>query len=234
MALPDSEPTVRLGYWDIRGYAEPIRLMLHYKNIAYEFETFEMDSRGELHPDWQMKKSKLDIPFPNLPYYIDEDVSLSQTSAIIRYLARKHDLGGRTDEEEAEIDAAAEAIKTELHFFLLMTCYSDQFEILKQISLAQAKDVFQRFEKLLSKEGKHWLFGDRITYPDFHLWSMLDSYLILDPTVLDGMGKLQNYKAMFEQVPAVKEYISRKEFNRYQICHTNGVFCGDGKPPTYN
>lgn len=39
-----------------------------------------------------------------LPYYIDGSAKVTQSNAILRYVARKHDLLGRTDEERVRVD----------------------------------------------------------------------------------------------------------------------------------
>ena len=44
--------------------------------------------------------------FSQLPFYIDDDVKLTESNAILRYLARKHDLAGSSEEEWQRIDIA--------------------------------------------------------------------------------------------------------------------------------
>ena len=44
------------------------------------------------------------MSFPNLPWYIDEKVKLTQSNAILRYIRRKYNLYGKNDEEASEID----------------------------------------------------------------------------------------------------------------------------------
>ena len=41
------------------------------------------------------------LDFPNLPYYMEGDLKLTQSNAILRHLARKHDLMGQTSAERA-------------------------------------------------------------------------------------------------------------------------------------
>ena len=225
-----SEPEIRLGYWDIRGLVEPIRMILYHKRIPYKFETFPMDERGKLHPAWHEGKLELGLDFPNLPYYIDKDIQIAQSGAILKYVAKKYGMGAENSLEEAKMNEVADLIKLELHYFFFLTCYSrDQFETMKQVSIPQATGVFKQLDQFL--EEKTWLFGDRLTYPDFHLWSMMDAYLILEPTVMDGCERLQKYKERFEEIPSVKEYTSRAEFNKYQLCHPIAAFGGSGKPP---
>jgi len=64
-----------LGYWNIRGYAEAIRLMLEYLDVPYEDKRYEFGSTPEtLYCSWLQDKQKLGLDFPNLPYFIDDDV----------------------------------------------------------------------------------------------------------------------------------------------------------------
>lgn len=72
-----------LGYWDIRGRAEPIRCMLHY--VGQEFD--EIRYKGAPTPDdedakqwFAVDKPKIaqSAPFPNIPYYKEGDRVMTQ------------------------------------------------------------------------------------------------------------------------------------------------------------
>ncbi|GIX96608.1 glutathione S-transferase Mu 1 [Caerostris darwini] len=76
-----------LGYWDLRGLAEPIRYLLHYVKVDFEDKRYQFTQDG-----WQKDKFALGLDFPNLPYYMEGDVKLTQSTAILRHLARKHGL----------------------------------------------------------------------------------------------------------------------------------------------
>ncbi|OWA54739.1 putative Glutathione S-transferase 2 [Hypsibius exemplaris] len=52
----------------------------------------------------EIGSNQLGLPFPNLPYLIDGNVKLTQSGAIIRYLARKHNLIGTTEDEQRQQD----------------------------------------------------------------------------------------------------------------------------------
>ena len=67
-----------------------------YENVTYTFD--QMD-------DWFGKdKKNLGLDFPNLPYYIDGELKLTQSMAIVRHLGRKHDLYGKSINESSTID----------------------------------------------------------------------------------------------------------------------------------
>ena len=44
----------------------------------------------EMRKDFRDKKDSLEMDFPNLPYYIDGDLKISETLAIHKYIADKH------------------------------------------------------------------------------------------------------------------------------------------------
>ncbi|KAM7538938.1 hypothetical protein Aperf_G00000053410 [Anoplocephala perfoliata] len=75
-----------LGYWNIRGLAEQYRLLLHYLGVEYEEKLYEP---GLLRI---FISFELGLAFPNLPYYIDGDFKLMQSSAILEYIADAYDM----------------------------------------------------------------------------------------------------------------------------------------------
>nr|ABL09303.1 allergen Aca s 8 [Acarus siro] len=130
-----SKPT--LGYWDIRGLGAPIRYLLTYAGIDFE------DKRYSDPNEWFGKdKPSLGLDFPNLPYYIDGSVKLTQTQAILRYIARKANLDGATEAEKIAISLVEQQVQDlnigEKPFVAGSNIsYADfwQYEYLKKISV---------------------------------------------------------------------------------------------------
>ena len=50
------------------------------------------------------EKFTLGLEFPNLPYWIEGDLKLTQSVAILRHVARKANLFGKSDIEQAKLD----------------------------------------------------------------------------------------------------------------------------------
>ncbi|XP_038958865.1 glutathione S-transferase Mu 4 isoform X4 [Rattus norvegicus] len=116
-----------LGYWDIRGLAHAIRLLLEYTDSSYEEKRYTMgDAPDYDRSQWLSEKFKLGLDFPNLPYLIDGSHKVTQSNAILRYLGRKHNLCGETEEERIRVDVLEnQAMDTRLQ--LAMVCYSPNF-----------------------------------------------------------------------------------------------------------
>lgn len=86
----------KLGYWGVRGLGQFLRNLLVYKGVQFEDRQYKFGTAPDFdRSDWLKEKFNLGLPFPNLPYYIDGDVKLTQSLAILRYLGRKHDLAAR-------------------------------------------------------------------------------------------------------------------------------------------
>ena len=86
-----------------------VRMLLHYTNTKYEDTVYSIKNVNE----WQAAKANnaWDLDFPNLPYYIDGNVKLTQSNAILRHIGRQHSLYGSNDDQSSEIDMLLDTIK---------------------------------------------------------------------------------------------------------------------------
>ena len=95
-----------LGYWDIRGLGEPIR-MLHVLLALPLEEKLYADPRA-----WAHDRALLETPFANLPYYTDSSGTYCETGAILAHVCRAH--GTPLSQETRECQQA---------FFFLLSCH---------------------------------------------------------------------------------------------------------------
>ena len=64
--------------------------MLFYIGVKFEETIYRCGPAPEYSRDeWFYQKPNMGMPFPNLPYLIDEGVKLSETVAIMRYICAK-------------------------------------------------------------------------------------------------------------------------------------------------
>ncbi|VDP68712.1 unnamed protein product [Echinostoma caproni] len=143
-----------LGYWLLRGRAQPIRLFLEYLEEPYEEKRY---GQGDV-AEWQAEKTSINLDFPNLPYYIDGDFCITQSMAIIRYLADKHNLLGNDPKERAYITMLEGAVN-DLRSAIATMAYSAQMEKEKASLVEKMPDCLKKFEKYL--ESKPFLMGDK-------------------------------------------------------------------------
>ena len=90
--------------------AQAIRLLLEFTGTEFEDRKLTMEGAPTYSKAcWTDIKDKLGLDFPNLPYFIDGDVKITQSTAILRYIARKHGLCGESVEEKACVDIMADS-----------------------------------------------------------------------------------------------------------------------------
>ncbi|XP_042206615.1 glutathione S-transferase Mu 1-like [Homarus americanus] len=209
-----------LGYWKTRCYAQPIRLLLKYLGIPFE------DLRYEVGPPptydktcWFSVKYNLGFDFPNLPYYIDGDVKITQTVAILRYIARQHDMCGRTEQEQIRVDMI---VNQAMDFSLALTdvCYY-HFER-KDEFLAGLPTTIKQFSDFLGE--KPWFAGDTLTMADFMMYEFLDQHLVLDSGCLRGATNLQLFMQRFKDLPPIQQYMASPEFMHSPLFNKYAIF----------
>ncbi|KAM7539091.1 hypothetical protein Aperf_G00000056482 [Anoplocephala perfoliata] len=199
-----------LGYWDIRGYTEPIRLLLHYLGVEFKEKLYTFGPAPDFDRSmWFSEKFKLGLDFPNLPYYIDDDIKLTQSSAILKYIADAHDMIPNCKKQCAVLHMLQDAI-VDLRFSYRGVCYDPDFDSRKGPFLKGLPDSLKVFEEYLG--DKAWLTGDKINYPDFTLCDLLSQLERFEPSCLGEFPKLKAYLARFESLPTIKAYMASKEF----------------------
>uniref|UniRef100_A0A672UXA4 Glutathione S-transferase n=1 Tax=Strigops habroptila TaxID=2489341 RepID=A0A672UXA4_STRHB len=230
-----------LGYWDIRGLAHAIRLLLEYTETPYEDKLY---SCGEA-PDydksqWINEKEKLGLDFPNLPYFIDGNVKLTQSNAILRYIARKHNMCGETEEEMLRLDMLENHIM-DFRMSLVMVCYNPDFEKLKPGYLEQLPGKLKLFSNFLG--DRKWFVGEKVplgprrvamgagggglsslcphcpqlTFVDFLMFDVLDQNRIFEPKCLEPFKNLKDFMDRFGALEKVAAYMKSSRFLKMAI-----------------
>ena len=202
--------SVILGYWNIRGLAQPIRLLLKYSGTDFDDKRYTQgDGPDFSREEWTSVKSTLGLDFPNLPYLIDGDLKITQCNSILAYIGRKNKLGGNTESEMATVDMLANVIMDFRGGFVKL-CYNSNMESMKKDYITKARNHMKAFSDYLGE--RNWITGAEITYADFHLYEMLDQHKLLEASLFDGLDNLKAYMQRFESLPAIKEYMSSAEF----------------------
>jgi glutathione S-transferase len=71
----------RILYFDIRGRAEPLRLLLEDVGVEYPDQQVTLE---------QWPETRATIPFGRMPVYSEGDLEIAESFAIMHYLGRKH------------------------------------------------------------------------------------------------------------------------------------------------
>jgi len=195
---------VKLGYWAIRGLASPIRYLLEYAEADYE------ETRYTAYADWTKVKFEMGYDFPNLPWLEDGDVKISQSGAILRYLAEKHGLhadGGA--KERAEMEMLAFEVM-DFHMAYARVVYNQDFENMKEGLFTKQKEKMEQFQKYLGE--KKFFGGETPKFVDFHAYEIMAIHMILFPELKEKLPKIAAFLERFEALPKIKAYMESPKF----------------------
>ncbi|BHF70892.1 Glutathione S-transferase Mu 3 [Sparganum proliferum] len=202
---------IQLGYWGIRGLAQPIRLLLEYVGEDYQEKRF---GKGDMEK-WKEMKYTLGIGFPN-------------SSVILRYLGEKHGLGGKGAKEQAEIAMAEAAIK-DLRIAFSRIAYSPNYEEERPGFMPKFEKGIEDISSYLG--SKKWLVGDNITYADFVLYENLCAFRFFEPSGFEKYLNLREYIERFEALPKIKQYMNSERFIYWPLNGWMASFGGGDAPP---
>lgn len=199
---------MQLAYWPIKGLVEPIRYLLAYVKQDYEEINFA---------DWDEyigRRQPFDLSFANLPFIVDGHVKLTESKAIMQYIAAKHDasLLGSTDKDRVQVrvlmGAMADVVKAYSDNIIKKTGQKAGIEA----SLEKYKTV-EKLELLSKYLGDKDYFNGYITVNDFEwacivyrVWAYSRTFDLTSP-----IEKFPNLIAHVEKIkglPGIKEYLT--------------------------
>ena len=166
---------LKLGYWKMRGLAQPIRYLLEYTEHPYDEVAYEQGNAPDFSvAEWTKDKGNLGLDFPSLPYLLDmndgKEVRLTDTYTIMQYLAEKYapELLGGSAEKSAELDMVYAQLK-DVKQSITGPCYvgSDRKTLVEQ-----SKSKMKPLVDYLGK--KEYLFGEELTFLDFYMLELCD------------------------------------------------------------
>ena len=167
---------VKLHYFPGRGRAETTRWMLAINHIKFENVPIET-------PEMLLAlRASGKLPFDQMPLLEIEEQNLSQSSAMIRYLARSGEYYGSTEQDAVWCDMIAGAVAD-----FAETSLQAAFQPSKEVAVKALQERFNkfgpRFESRLSRNGL--CAGGKLTFADVLLAEAVNSYLEWIPDILN-------------------------------------------------
>eukprot|EP01116_Phalansterium_solitarium_P018241 TRINITY_DN476_c0_g2_i1.p1 TRINITY_DN476_c0_g2~~TRINITY_DN476_c0_g2_i1.p1 ORF type:complete len:223 (-),score=65.98 TRINITY_DN476_c0_g2_i1:194-823(-) len=164
---------VRLTYFNGRGLAEDVRLVLAYAGVEYEDIRIEKTGDKFLLDD-ALKQSGA-LVFGQVPLLEYHGLKLVQSMAICRFLARTYDLYGATVEESALIDVVVEGANDLRGKWYTMNSAKEHKEPIDAEFYEKTLPLWLgHFEKLLAASGTGYFVGSKITFADIAAFNVFD------------------------------------------------------------
>jgi len=197
----NEDSTPLLTYFDIRGRAEVIRLILEEAAAPYR-------ERRVQEQEWAAVKPTM--PFGQMPLYQEGELLIPQSHAIYRYLARKHDLYGQHEAERVRCDIVEEVFvdaQNALGGFYWSPKFAEQRAEFERTRLPE---LLARLERLLAdnESGHGFWVGRGLTYVDFCAWHFLDYVRPFSQATLEKFQLLSAFKQRIAARPHIAAYLA--------------------------
>jgi glutathione S-transferase len=181
---------VRLTYFRGRGRAETTRWML--AATAVKFMNVPIDTPEDL----SILRASKKLPFDQMPLLEIDGRFLSQSSAMIRYLARRGALYGANDTDAMWCDLIV-GVAADFAETAIQAAFKPTAEIVVADLEARFSKFGPRFDARLEDQNSGYCAADSMTFADIILSEAISSYLEWCPDILDSTPRL---KALYERV----------------------------------
>lgn len=160
------------GYWRSSA-AYRVRIALNYKELTYNQKTVHLVNHGgEQHHNHYKKLN----PFQLVPTFVDDEINLTQSLAIIDYIEEKYpkiSLFPQQIKDKAMVKSMAMSIACDLHplnNLRVLNYLKDELHIANQQKLQWYQHwvttSFDAFETLLTLYAGKYCFGDTVSLAD--------------------------------------------------------------------
>lgn len=190
-----------LTYFRGRGRAETTRWMLAAIGVA--FTNVPVDTPEEL----AALRASGKLPFDQMPLLEMDGQRLSQSSAMIRFLARRGGLYGANDTEAMWCDVVA-GVVADFAEVALQAAFKPSAEIAIADLKARFGKFGPRFEARIAEQGSGFCAGSRMTFADVVLAEALSSYLEWCPDILEGTPHLKALYATVTGQTGIAAYLA--------------------------
>ncbi|XP_051853114.1 glutathione S-transferase A4-like isoform X1 [Antechinus flavipes] len=193
----------KLYYFNGRGRMESIRWLLAAAGV--EFEEVILETRE------QYLKLQEDgyLLFHQVPLVEIDGMKLTQTRAILSYLAAKYNLYGKDLKETALINMYTDGT-LDLMLLIALSYFkpAEQREKDTELIVEKAKSrYFTVFEKILKNHGQDFLVGNKFSWADIQLLEVILMIEELCPTALSNFPLLQAFKTRISNIPNIKKFL---------------------------
>jgi glutathione S-transferase len=204
-----SNNILKLYYFDIRGRAEIIRLILAVANRPYKDIRFDLS--GWL--DYKPKTLIGQVPVLEFP----DNTQLTQLLAIARYLAHETGLAGKTNLESARMDAVVDTQRdTNERFYNLIDFEKVNFKNMDDVNKFMNEDLVKHCENLVKlkhaySNNEKYFIGDQLSWADLFIYHSIDELCRFLPQVKDKFD--HQFKTLFETIhnnEKLKKYLAER------------------------
>ncbi len=191
----------RLHYFKGRGRAETTRWMLAVSQINFENVAIETpEALAALRATGK-------LPFDQMPLLEIDGLNLSQSSAMIRYLARRGGYYGETDADALWCDMIAGAV-ADFAETAMQAAFQPNVEAAVESLMGRFEKFGPVFEARLAENDTGFCVGASLTFADIVLAESLTGYLEWVPGLLADTSRLAALHGQVLDLPGIDAYLN--------------------------
>ncbi|XP_020035681.1 glutathione S-transferase A4 [Castor canadensis] len=193
----------KLYYFRGRGRMESIRWLLAAAGVEFEEEFLETKEQYE-----KLQKDGC-LLFGQVPLVEIDGMMLTQTRAILSYLAAKYNLYGKDLKERLRIDMYTDGT-LDLMLMIALAAFQppeDKEENYACIVKRAKVRYFPVFEKILKEHGDDFLVGNKFSWADIQLLEAILMVEELSAPILSDFPLLTAFKARISNIPTIKKFL---------------------------
>lgn len=208
-------PKYKLTYFDLRGRAEPTRLLFIVAGVQFEDERIGQEQ-------WKAIKHK--VPGNSLPFLSVDGVVVSQSMTINRHLARIFGLDGESLSQKLKVDEIVEYLVAMKNKMVELPMMSDDPR-----TQARAEEILKSFKDLMTKactfieaqiqrnmkEGNGFAVGNRLTFADIMIFEAFENILATNINALDKCVGIVKCRSKVANMPRIKDYLSKRKYTSF-------------------
>nr|AAI00219.1 Unknown (protein for MGC:114977) [Xenopus laevis] len=190
-----------LHYFNGRGRMESIRWLLAAAGVEFVEKYIETREQYE-----QLLKDGI-LMFGQVPLVEMDGMKLTQTKAILSYLAGKYNLYGNDQKERLFIDMYVDGTSDLLSLGLMYIFLDDSVKEKQKEKIKESATnrYFPVFEKVL--KDQHFLVGNKFSWADVQLMEAILMTEEFHGDILSCFPNLQDYKERIKQIPTIAKFL---------------------------
>ncbi|XP_006182443.2 glutathione S-transferase A4 [Camelus ferus] len=193
----------KLCYFRGRCRMESIHWLLAAAGVEFEEEFLETREQYE-----KLQKDG-HLLFGQVPLVEIDGMVLTQTRAVLSYLAAKYNLRGKDLKEAVRIDMYADGT-LDLMMMIAQAAFKPPEEKEEDLALVVQKAktrYFPVFEKILKDHGEDFLVGNTFSWADIQLLEAILMVEELNASVLSDFPLLKAFKTRISNMPTIKKFL---------------------------
>ncbi|KAH7726273.1 GST-36 protein [Aphelenchoides avenae] len=211
-------PRFTLYYFNLRNRGESIRMLLNY--VQQDFIDFRFEGR-----DWPTTY-KNQMPFKHVPVLVQDcTFTLSQSTAILRYLARMFGVEADRLEEQALVDMYGEQLND--YITALVPWGRTRFDQSQSFNMTQqfnavvppvVEELGTMFSQQLLKNSGYsgYLVGPKVTWVDFLLAEVVDMLQVYGRSdIFNNYRSLLQHRDRVFSLPTLQQYVRTRPTPAY-------------------